>query len=169
MFVLGVDPGLTRCGYGIVTRSPDAAIPFKACLAGVIETSPRDDLAVRLGQLASDIDSILDEEHPDVVVVEKIFFQNNVRTAISVAQASGVILASASRRGIAVRQYTPNEVKNAVVGHGGATKIQVQEMIMNLCGLDEIPKPPDVADALALAICSLTSARLDAAIAAVKS
>jgi len=78
-------------------------------------------------------------------------------------------LASASRRGIAVRQYTPNEVKNAVVGHGGATKIQVQEMIMNLCGLDEIPKPPDVADALALAICSLTSARLDAAIAAVQS
>jgi crossover junction endodeoxyribonuclease RuvC len=160
MFVLGVDPGLTRCGYGVLERSGLADAPFRAVVAGVVETPPSDPVDRRLGTLAVEIDQLLDEVAPSVVVVERVFFQTNVRTAISVAQASGVILAAAARRGLEVSQYTPNEVKQAVVGHGGATKAQVQEMVSRLCGLAEVPRPPDVADALALAACYLTSERL---------
>jgi len=164
MFVLGVDPGLTRCGYGVLERASSARTPFRAIVAGVIETSPSESVDVRLGILGVEMDALLEEFDPAVVVVEKIFFQTNVKTAISVAQASGVILASAARRGVEVVQFTPNEVKQSVVGHGGATKSQVQEMVARLCGLATVPKPPDAADALALAACHLTASRLDAAI-----
>ena len=163
MFVLGVDPGLTRCGYGALQRTPNAEAPFRAVVAGVIETPAGDPLDRRLGALAVEIDTLLDEITPAVVVVERIFFQSNVRTAISVAQASGVVLAAAGRRGLEVIQLTPNEVKQTVVGHGGATKAQVQQMVARLCGLAEVPTPADVADALALAACHLGSARLSAA------
>jgi crossover junction endodeoxyribonuclease RuvC len=160
MFVLGMDPGLTRCGYGLVSRSGDHRVPFRAHSAGVIETSPSDPVDRRLGILGDEFDRLLDEVTPQVVVVERVFFQTNVRTAISVAQASGVILAAAARRNIVVAQFTPNEVKQAVAGHGGATKLQVQEMIARLCGLSEIPKPSDAADALALGVCYLGSERI---------
>ena len=112
------------------------------------------------------IEGLLDELRPSAVVVERIFFQTNVRTAISVAQASGVVLAAAARRGIEVAQYTPNEVKQGVVGSGGASKAQVQAMVARLCGLSEPPRPPDVADALALAACHLSSDRFRAAVKA---
>ena len=167
MFVLGIDPGLTRCGFGAAMRNIGAAAPYQAIRAGVIETPPSDPIERRLGGLADDFESLLDEVQPDVVAVEKIFFQTNVKTAISVAQASGVVLAATARRGISVVQFTPNEVKQAVVGHGAATKEQVQMMVARLCGLPEAPKPPDVADALAVAICFLTSHRLSQAISAV--
>jgi crossover junction endodeoxyribonuclease RuvC len=167
MFVLGIDPGLTRCGFGALERASGSDAPFRASVAGVIETDPDERLDRRLGIVAVEIDALLEEVEPVVVVVEHIFFQSNVRTAISVAQVSGVVMAAAARRGIEVCQYTSNEVKQAVVGHGGASKAQVQSMIARLCGLREAPKPPDVADALALAVCYLTAERLRAAIGAV--
>jgi crossover junction endodeoxyribonuclease RuvC len=166
MFVLGIDPGLTRCGYGVVERSRETEAPYRAALAGLIVTDPKERVDRRLASLVLDVEDLLDEVRPAAVVVEKIFFQTNVRTAISVAQASGVVLAAAGRRAIPVALYTPNEVKQAVVGHGGATKAQVQAMVMRLCGLPERLQPPDVADAVALAICHLTSHRLSQAIAA---
>ena len=97
MFVLGIDPGLTRCGFGAAMRNIGAAAPYQAIRAGVIETPPSDPIERRLGGLADDFESLLDEVQPDVVAVEKIFFQTNVKTAISVAQASGVVLAATAR------------------------------------------------------------------------
>jgi crossover junction endodeoxyribonuclease RuvC len=163
MFVLGFDPGLTRCGFGLATRSGSTKVPFRVLLAGVLETDPADSIETRLASLALDVEELLDEVRPDEVAVEKIFFQTNVRTAISVAQASGLVLAAAGRRSLPVSHYTPNEVKQAVVGHGGATKEQVQQMVARLCGLPAPPSPPDAADAIALAACHLTTMRLTAA------
>ena len=164
MFVLGIDPGLTRMGYGLLRRNPTGTPLFDVATAGVIETPPNEPLEQRLGVISEEIDALLDEIRPDVVVVERIFFQTNVRTAISVAQASGIVLAAAARRDIEVAHLTANEVKLAVVGHGGATKSQVQEMVARLCGLAEPPSPPDVADAMALAACHLSTSKLRSAI-----
>jgi len=169
MFVLGIDPGLTRCGYGVATKTLDAAVPFRAVAAGVIETPPTDPIDHRLGALSKEVDELLDEFAPGTVIVEKIFFQTNVKTAISVAQASGVVLAAAARRKIPVTQYTPNEVKHAMVGNGAASKLQVQEMVGRLCGITDALKPADVADALALALCHLSSSGLRAALAGARS
>jgi crossover junction endodeoxyribonuclease RuvC len=165
MFVLGIDPGLTRCGYGLLRRAATNMPVFEARTAGVIETAKELAVEQRLGLLSVEVEGLLDEFEPSVVVVEKIFFQTHVRTAVSVAQASGVILAAAARRGLEVAHLTPNEVKLGVVGNGAATKSQVQEMVARLCGLAEPPSPPDVADAMALAACYLSSARLRSAIA----
>ena len=164
MFVLGIDPGLTRCGFGVVTRASSASTSIRAVAAGVLETDAGLGVDLRLAQLIVDLESLLDEYRPDCVAVERIFFQANARTAVSVAQASGLALASAGRRGIPTVQYSPNEVKQSVVGHGGATKVQVAEMVARLCGLSAPPSPPDAADALALAICHLSGQRLHAAI-----
>ena len=164
MFVLGIDPGLTRCGFGVVQRTGSGPVPFLVKAAGVLETPRTDPVAVRLGVLLNDIEALLDEFSPSQVAIERIFFQTNVRTAISVAQASGVMMAAASRRGLEVVGYTPNEVKQAVVGHGGATKEQVQSMVARLCGLDKVLSPPDAADAVAIAACHLTNQRYDLAV-----
>lgn len=160
MFVLGIDPGLTRCGYGLVTRDAESEKPFRAIAAGVIETSPGWAVERRLGQLAGEIEELLDEFRPDAVSVERIFFQSNRSSAVSVAQASGVVIALAQRRNVPTVQYSPNEIKQAVVGHGSATKEQVQAMVARLCGLSEVPRPADAADALAIGLCHLTSQRL---------
>lgn len=153
MFVLGIDPGLSRCGYGAVAGDPGRRPTARA--AGVLATPPGDDLPDRLAALARDLDGLLDELRPDVVVVERVFFQTNVRTAMSVGQASGLAIAAARRRGCEVVQYTANEVKLAVAGYGAAPKEQVQRMVQSLLGLAERPKPPDAADALALALTHL--------------
>ena len=155
MFVLGIDPGVSRCGYGAVSRGDDL---LKAVACGVITTPPSDPLPDRLASLARELHALLEELQPDTVVVERVFFQTNVRTAMSVGQASGLALAAASAAGCRVAQYTANEVKQAVVGYGSATKEQVQRMVQSLLGLPETPKPPDAADALALAICHMTIA-----------
>lgn len=160
MFVLGIDPGLTRCGYGLVARGSSSTSPFRALAAGVLESAPSWAVERRLGQLATEIEELMDELRPDVVSVERIFFQSNRASAVIVAQASGVVIALAERRGVATVQYSPNEVKQAVVGHGGATKVQVQSMVARLCGLSDAPKPADAADALAIGLCHLTSRRL---------
>jgi crossover junction endodeoxyribonuclease RuvC len=155
MFVLGIDPGLSRCGYGFVTRAGDSSLQARA--AGVLETDPDHELADRLLILLTELSSLIDELHPDVVVVERVFFQVNAKTAMSVGQASGLALVAARARGCAVAQYTSNEVKQGLVGYGAATKEQVQRMVAQVLGLPKIDGPPDVADALALAICHLTT------------
>lgn len=157
MFVLGIDPGLTRCGYGAVRRHPDGP---RATAAGVLTTAPGDDLPVRLAELQAGLRTLFAEVAPDVVAVERLFFQTNVRTAMAVGQASGLVLAEAVAAGCAVVQYTPNEVKLAVTGHGAAPKEQVQRMVQAQLALAELPRPPDAADALALALCHLAAAPL---------
>jgi crossover junction endodeoxyribonuclease RuvC len=155
MFVLGIDPGVSRCGYGCVTAvGPD----LRAQAVGVITTAPADPLPERLALLDRELRSLIAELRPDVVVVERVFFQTNVRTAMSVGQASGLALVAAVQAGCLVAQYTSNEVKQAVAGYGGADKGQVQRMVQRLLALPEVPKPADAADALALAVCHLTRA-----------
>jgi crossover junction endodeoxyribonuclease RuvC len=152
MFVLGIDPGLTRCGFGLVEGSFEGVETFRAVRAGVIESPPSMAVEHRLGRLVLEMNELLDEFQPDAVVVEKVFFQRNAKTAIPVAQASGVAVGLADSRSIPVRQFTPQQVKMAVTGYGAAEKVQVQGMVMKICGLKEIPQPADAADALALAI-----------------
>ena len=164
MFVLGIDPGLTRCGYGAVRRDGGALRPVAA---GVLSTPAGTELPERLAELQQGIRSLLAELRPDAVAVERVFFQNNVRTAMSVGQASGVILAEAVAAGCSVVQYTPTQVKSAVTGSGSADKQQVQRMVQSILGLAAPPKPADAADALALAICHLGAAPLQARIKAV--
>ena len=152
MFVLGIDPGLTRCGFGLVEGSFEGLESFRAVRAGTVETDPKAPVEHRLRQLHVELDSILREMKPDAVVVERIFYQRNVKTAIPVAQASGVAIALAGIEGVTVRQFTAQEVKLAVTGYGAASKSQVQGMVARLCGLSDIPRPADAADALALGI-----------------
>ena len=153
MFVLGIDPGLSRCGYAVIAPAPGGRGTPVAM--GVLRTSPDEETPVRLAQLHTDLNELLDDFNPVVVSVERIFFQNNVRTAVGVAQASGLALALAAGRGIAVAQYSPNQVKSVVAGDGQAQKGQVQEMVQALLGLATRPKPADAADAAALALCHL--------------
>ena len=150
MFVLGVDPGLSRCGYGAVRVQPDGRVVAEA--AGVLRTDPSLPLPRRLSVLMADLQTLFDELSPDAVAVEKVFFQTNVRTAMSVGQASGIALALADSIGCEVAEYTANEVKSVVAGYGAATKEQVQRMVQAQLGLAEVPRPPDAADALALAL-----------------
>ncbi|MGH9083107.1 MAG: crossover junction endodeoxyribonuclease RuvC [Acidimicrobiales bacterium] len=165
MFVLGVDPGLSRCGYGLVGRRPGGAP--EAVAAGVVETDPGAAVHDRLWELQRELRALVAQYRPAVVVVERVFFQVNVRTAMSVGQASGLALAAAAEAGCEVVQYTANEVKQAVVGYGSATKEQVQRMVASILGLASVPGPPDVADALALAVCHLATMPLRQAVAAV--
>jgi crossover junction endodeoxyribonuclease RuvC len=151
--VLGIDPGLTRCGYAVVDgRGPTRAV---AISMGVITTPPSDALPQRLAALRTEFTSLIAEFNPDVVAVEQVFFQVNVRTAMSVGQASGLALAEAALAGCEVIQYTPNQVKDAVAGWGGADKEQVQRMVQARLGLAGLPRPADAADAAALALCHL--------------
>lgn len=139
---------------------------MRAVSAGVITTPAGDPLHERLATLRSDLRQLVDELKPDVVVVERVFFQTNARTAMSVGQASGVALLTAAEAGCDVVEYTSNEVKMAVTGDGAAGKAQVQEMVARLLSLSSTPRPPDAADALALAICHLTTVPLRVAAAA---
>jgi crossover junction endodeoxyribonuclease RuvC len=132
---------------------------------GVLTTPPADPLPQRLATLDTELRGLLTDLQPDAVAVERLFFQVNVRTAMSVGQASGVVLAAAHAAGCEVAQYSPNAVKQAVAGYGAATKEQVQRMVQTLLGLAERPKPPDAADALALALCHVANAPLAAALA----
>lgn len=161
MFVLGIDPGLTRCGFGLVEGSFEGVESFRALRAGVIETDPVVAVEKRLSQLLVDIRDLLAETTPDAVVVERVFFQRNVKTAIPVAQASGVAVALAGAVDVPVRQFTAQQVKLAVTGYGAASKLQVQGMVARICGLAEIPQPADAADALALAITYFMTERME--------
>ncbi|MGZ4691146.1 MAG: crossover junction endodeoxyribonuclease RuvC [Acidimicrobiia bacterium] len=162
--VLGIDPGVSRCGYGAVAGRT-AAIRGSDCRAvafGVIRTPPDLPLPERLGRLQGELEQLIAEVGPSAVAVERVLFQVNVRTAMSVGQASGLALATAARAGIPVAQYSPNEVKLAVAGYGGAEKAAVQAMVVRLLRLPGPPGSPDAADALALALCHLWGAPLHA-------
>ncbi|HEV7866028.1 MAG TPA: crossover junction endodeoxyribonuclease RuvC [Acidimicrobiia bacterium] len=161
--VLGIDPGVSRCGYGAVVAEGSS---LSAVAYGVIRTPPSDPLPDRLAALHVELEGLLAEFQPTAVAVERVFFQANVRTAMSVGQASGLALAVAARAGVAVCQYTPNEVKQAVAGYGAAGKAQVQAMVAKLLHLAEVPKPPDAANALALTIYHLSAGRFRAAASA---
>jgi crossover junction endodeoxyribonuclease RuvC len=156
--VLGIDPGLTRCGYAVVDGH--GARRVSAVSLGVITTPRTDPLPERLAALRTEFSDLVGEFRPDVVVVEQVFFQVNVRTAMSVGQASGLALAEAALAGCDVIQYTPNQVKDAVAGWGGADKLQVQKMVQARLGLAALPKPADAADAAALALCHLAMSPL---------
>lgn len=149
--VLGVDPGLTRCGVGVVEGT--VGRPLDLVEVGVVRTPSDLDLAKRLLRIERALDALVVELRPDVVAVERVFSQQNVRTVMGTAQASGIAMLVAARHGIAVHLHTPSEVKAAVTGNGRADKDQVAAMVTRLLRLDAPPKPADAADALALAIC----------------
>lgn len=150
MIILGIDPGTAMTGYGIVNKS-QKGMDFVAC--GCVKTSPNDSAENRLNQIFNQINKLIKDFSPDVIVVEKLFFFKNAKTAIPVSQARGVILLAAARKKISTYEFTPLEVKMNIVGYGRASKSQMQKMIKNLLNLDKIPKPDDAADALGLAIC----------------
>ncbi|MFM2072052.1 MAG: crossover junction endodeoxyribonuclease RuvC [Actinomycetota bacterium] len=153
MIVLGIDPGLTRCGYAVLESGSGRTV--KTLALGVIRTPPSSPLPQRLAELKVELASLIAQFRPHAVAVEQVFFQVNVRTAMSVGQASGLALAEAAAAGCDVMQYTPNQVKNNVAGWGGADKLQVQKMVQARLGLASVPEPPDAADAAALALCHL--------------
>jgi crossover junction endodeoxyribonuclease RuvC len=153
MRVLGVDPGLTRCGIGVIDGAPGRALRLVG--TGVIRTSVGDDIGARLLALEAELDDWLTRVEPDAVAVERVFSQHNVRTVMGTAQAGAVAIVCAARRGLPVALHTPSEVKAAVTGSGAAGKQQVTEMVTRLLRLSEPPHPADCADALALAICHL--------------
>jgi len=149
--VLGIDPGLTRCGVGIVDVTADRRATL--VYVGVIRTPPELELEKRLLAIGTGIAEALDEFSPQAVALERVFAQHNLRTVMGTAQASGVALHAAAARGLAVGLHTPSEVKAAVTGYGAADKTQVGAMVARILRLDEVPKPADAADALALALC----------------
>ena len=170
MRVLGIDPGLTRCGVGIVSGTPGSTLVLDG--VGVIMTPTDADLDLRLLALHSEISQWVQKFSPDVIAVERVFSQHNVRTVMGTAQAAGIAILVAAQNEIPVFMHTPSEVKAAVTGSGRANKSQVSEMVKRLLNLQEIPKPADSADALALAICHIWrgagNSKLKSAVAAEK-
>jgi crossover junction endodeoxyribonuclease RuvC len=158
MFVLGIDPGLSTTGYGLVRD----AHPPRATLAGVIRTPADLTTAERLDILFRGLSQVIDDAQPDAIALETVFTNRNLQTAIAVGRASGVALLAAARAGVPVFEYVPTAVKSAVTGYGSANKAQVQAMVARLLGLSMPPQPPDAADALALALCHLRVAPLEA-------
>lgn len=169
--IMGIDPGLTRCGVGVISQTTLKELSLID--VGVILTPVDAPLEERLLLLEREIEEWIDRTKPDVVAVERVFAQHNVRTVMGTGQAAGVALLIAARRGIPVAMHTPSEVKAAVTGSGRAAKAQVGEMVKRILSLDSIPKPADSADALALAITHAWRAgatnRLASAVAAEKS
>ncbi|MEV4264368.1 crossover junction endodeoxyribonuclease RuvC [Kribbella sp. NPDC049584] len=153
MRVLGVDPGLTRCGLGVVEGTPGR--PPALVAVGVIRTPAELDVSKRLVQIEAELEEWIAKHQPDAVAVERVFAQHNVRTVMGTAQASGVAMVVAARRGLPVALHTPSEVKAAVTGSGRADKEQVTTMVTRILKLSERPTPADAADALALAICQV--------------
>lgn len=170
MRVLGIDPGLTRCGVGVV----ESGVGRRATLVGVgvVRTDAGLDVARRLAEVEAGLEAWFDEYRPDAVAVERVFAQQNLNTVIGTAQASGVAALIGARRGLPVAFHTPSEVKAAVSGSGRADKAQVGAMVVRILGLASPPRPADAADALALAICHLwrggSSNRYAAAVARAK-
>jgi len=155
--ILGIDPGTATTGYGVVDRlgSSPSLVDY-----GAITTSPKDTAPARLLEIYDRINEIIDRYHPDVVVMEQLFFAKNQTTAIAVGRACGVLQLAAAQKGVPVVEYTPMEVKQAVVGYGAADKRQIQYMIQRILGLKEVPKPDDAADALALCVCHAHSEKI---------
>ena len=159
MLVLGVDPGTAITGYGLVRHAPDGD-QLEAAAYGVITTPSDWAMPRRLQKIYQDLTDLIRAHHPNEAAVEQLFFSRNVKTALAVGQARGVVLLSLADGGVSVHEYTPLQVKQSVVGYGRAEKAQVQELVRLLLGLEAVPQPDDAADALAIAICHLHSARM---------
>jgi crossover junction endodeoxyribonuclease RuvC len=151
VFVLGIDPGLSRCGYGVVERLGRGR--SRAVAAGVLRTDPAADVPRRLADLQADLRSLLREHRPAVMAIERVLFQANARTAIPVAQAAGVAMVEAVAAGCEVAEYSPNRVKQTITGDGGAGKDQMERMVQTLLGIARPLRPVDAADAVAVALC----------------
>jgi crossover junction endodeoxyribonuclease RuvC len=168
--VLGVDPGLTRCGVGVVEGA--VGTPLRLVDVGVVRTATDAEIGTRLVRIERELEEWLDATRPDAVAVERVFSQHNVRTVMGTAQASAVAITCAARRGLPVALHTPSEVKAAVTGSGRAEKAQVAAMVSRVLRLDTAPRPVDATDALALAICHVwrggADQRLAAALAAAR-
>ena len=160
VFVLGIDPGVSRCGFAVLKATPTGP---KAKAIGVLRTDPNDELPYRLAELHHELKALLEEFTPVAVAIERVLFQVNVRTAMSVGQASGLVLAEAAARGALVTQYSPNEIKLTVAGYGDADKVAVQTMVQRLLGLSAPPQPADAADACAVALTYLAQAKMSSA------
>jgi crossover junction endodeoxyribonuclease RuvC len=158
---LGIDPGTATTGYGLVRLEPDGSLI--AVKYGVILTPKESTASARLVMLYDQMRDLLNQYNPETAAVEKLFFSRNVTTALAVGQARGVVMLCLQLSGIEAFEYTPNEIKQAVAGYGGAQKKQIQEMVRALLQLDSIPKPDDAADALAVAITHLNTKRYDLA------
>lgn len=154
MRILGIDPGLQLTGYGCVDLKPRLRDP-SLVEAGVFRLKPRASVAFRLAQLSEDLCGLLDELKPEMMVVEKLFSHyRHAHTAIIMGHARGVVLLAGEQRGIRLDELAPTEIKRAVTGHGHASKLQMQRAVMSQCGLKSLPQPPDVADAIAIALCA---------------
>ena len=158
MRIIGIDPGIAIVGYGVVEKEANR---YKTITYNAVTTQAHTPLETRLETIYNKINGILDEFRPDVMSVEELFFNNNAKTAFAVGQARGVILLSAVQHKIPIYEYTPLQVKQALTGYGRADKNQIQQMTKSMLGLYEIPKPDDVADALAIAVCHGNSMRFN--------
>ncbi len=159
MLVLGIDPGTAITGYGLVKGEGD---DLTLVAYGAITTSSDWPLPERLQRIYRQLTAVIEDQQPTAAAVEELFFSKNVRTALSVGQARGVALLAAANAGLPIHEYTPLQVKQAIAGYGRATKDQVQQMVRMLLGLDSVPQPDDAADAIAIAICHIHSAKLTA-------
>lgn len=151
--VLGVDPGLTRCGFGLVAGT-------KAIEYGMFQSDKTDDPTTRVGTIALELEQLIIRHNPALIALERVFAQANLRSVMGVAQISGALMAIAHERSIPVEFFTPSEVKASVAGHGRASKDQVAQMVSKLLGLKEVPRPADVADALAVALCAQNKSQI---------
>jgi crossover junction endodeoxyribonuclease RuvC len=162
MIALGIDPGTASTGYGVVQSAGSRLL---ALAGGVISTRAGVPLERRLADIHASVGELLDLHEPDAIAIEELYFGTNARTAFAVGQARGVVLLAAGQRGVPTRSYTPQQVKAAVCGHGGAPKEQVGRMVARLLGLEDVPAPDHVSDAFAVAICDLNRAPLERALA----
>jgi len=163
MIVLGIDPGTAITGWGVVREEADGRPTLVDC--GTIQTAASMPLSQRLRHIFQKVTNLVERYGPETVAVEEVFFSKNVRTAMTVSQARGVILLAAALANRPVHEYTPLQVKQAISGYGGADKAQVQQMTALLLGLDTVPTPDDAADAIAVAVCHLHSAHLQSLLA----
>lgn len=158
MVILGIDPGTATTGFGLIAEDQGGNAAFLRC--GVITTPAGMPMPQRLLQIYRDISALIAAANPEAMAIEELFFSRNVTSALAVGQARGVVLLAATQAGVPIFEYKPIEVKQALVGYGRATKQQMQEMVRLMLGLDAVPRPDDAADAVAIAICHLHSARL---------
>lgn len=156
MRILGIDPGFAITGYSIIDYIGNRFILVDS---GAVTTKAGESFPLRLSKLYTDINLIIDQYQPDAISVEELFFNNNVKTAINVAQARGIILVAGCQKNIPTYEYTPLQVKQAVVGYGRADKIQVQKMVKTILKVENLPKLDDITDSMAIAICHAHSAK----------
>ncbi|MFH1631955.1 MAG: crossover junction endodeoxyribonuclease RuvC [bacterium] len=159
--VLGIDPGYGRCGFGVIEQTGSDRADWSHVAYGVITTSPDSEHADRLCEIVADLKSIIAKHQPSMLVIEELFFAKSTTTALKVAEVRGVIIAEARAAGLDVVEVKPNEVKMALTGYGKAEKGQIQEMVKTIFKLDEVPRPDDAADALAIAWCGASRARFE--------